>query len=224
MTGLADEAVERGFVAVFPQGTTPEDGWRPYFNIETDDDEGLADDIGFTAAILDQLEDESCINPARVYATGWSNGGLFASTLACKMQGRIAAVAAVSGVFLHEDCPDQPMPIMVLHGTADSYVPYQGGTPDEMAETAKRLGANPAQTEMFRGVVLNPIEYIDRWIEHNGCQDPPVVTEEAPRLEVSEYQDCEVETVVLEAGPHRWQPYPTARILDFVFDYKLAAG
>jgi poly(3-hydroxybutyrate) depolymerase len=93
-----------------------------------------------------------------------------------------------------------------------------------MAETAKRLGATAAQTAMFRGVVLNPIDYIDGWLEHNGCQDPPEVTEEAPRLEVSEYQDCAVETVVLEAGPHRWQPYPTARILEFFLEHELSAG
>ena len=28
------------------------------------------------------------------------------------------------------------------------------------------------------------------------------MTEEAPRLEVYTYQDCRVETVILEAGPH----------------------
>jgi poly(3-hydroxybutyrate) depolymerase len=72
---------------------------------------------------------------------------------------------------LYEDCPDQPVPMMVLHGTADSYVSYEGGASDELAETAKRLGATPAQTAMFGGAVLNPIDYIDRWLEHNGCQD-----------------------------------------------------
>ena len=90
-TGLADEAVERGFIVVFPQGTIPDDGTRPYFNIETNDDESLADDVGFTETILDQLEEEHCIDISRVYATGWSNGGLFASTLACELHDRFAA-------------------------------------------------------------------------------------------------------------------------------------
>ena len=64
ISGLAEEAVERGFIVVFPEGTIPEDGTRPYFNIGTNDDESLADDIGFTEEILDQLEEEYCITTA----------------------------------------------------------------------------------------------------------------------------------------------------------------
>ena len=224
ISGLAEEAVERGFIVVFPEGTIPEDGTRPYFNIGTNDDESLADDIGFTEEILDQLEEEYCIDNSRVYATGWSTGGMFASTLACELHDRFTAVAAVSGVLLHEDCPDRPIPIIILHGTADSYVPYQDAAPDHLAERTKSLGGSAAQIEMFRGVDLNPIDYIDLWVEHNGCQKTPEVAEEAARLEVTKYQDCGVETVILEAGVHRWEPYPTARILDFFFENQLAVG
>ncbi|KAK3333447.1 ferulic acid esterase [Cercophora scortea] len=59
------------------------------------------DDRGFTAAILDTLEREHCIDTARIYATGKSQGGGLVGQLACDpvLSKRIAAFAPVAGAF-----------------------------------------------------------------------------------------------------------------------------
>lgn len=220
MTGLRDAALEQGFIAVFPEGSVPPDGSQTYFNIQTTDDESLADDIGFVAAILDLIESQHCVDEARVYATGWSNGGWISSVLACEMGDRFAAVAGVSGVILPDDCPGS-VPIVILHGTADSIVPFDDAEPGDIADTLTEFAASPSQVELFTPL-LNPVEYIDLWVKHNGCQ-PASAVEEPPGLLITEYLGCEadVETVILEGGDHRWVEYPTEYVLDFFFEHHL---
>ncbi|KAK3692450.1 carbohydrate esterase family 1 protein [Podospora appendiculata] len=59
------------------------------------------DDRGFTAAILDALEHDHCVDTARVFATGKSQGGGFVGQLACDpvLSRRITAFAPVAGAF-----------------------------------------------------------------------------------------------------------------------------
>ena len=80
----------------------------------------LPDDVAFIGELLDYLEATLCIDPARVYATGISNGSAFAQRLACLMPDRIAAVAAVAAFVYPVVCDAAPpVPIIAFHGTAD---------------------------------------------------------------------------------------------------------
>jgi polyhydroxybutyrate depolymerase len=227
MTGLGDAALERGFIAVFPMGSIPDGASQPYFNLATTDDESLSDDIGLTEAILADVASEHCVDETRIYATGWSNGGMLASTLACELPDRFAAVASVSGVVLRDDCPDDPVPIIILHGTTDSLVPYTDAPSDYMYETVISLGANEAQAAMFAEVDEDPDDYIAQWVAQNGCQADPLEVGDSG-YDISEYQGCDqgsgVETVLLEFGGHRWTEYPTELILDFFSEHQLPAG
>ena len=99
-SGLAARAPADGFVAVFPQGSDFEGTTPSYFNLETVDDPSLADDVGFTAEILDRVEADLCIDRSRIFVSGFSNGGMFAATLGCALNDRVAAVASVAGVHL----------------------------------------------------------------------------------------------------------------------------
>src|SRR6185503_2395955 len=51
------------------------------------------DDVAFVAALLDAVPRHHAIDPRRVYATGISNGGIFAHYLAAHLAGRLAAIA-----------------------------------------------------------------------------------------------------------------------------------
>ena len=117
-------ALRDGFVAVFPQGSNLGGSTPAYFNIETVDEPLLADDVGFTGALLDRVEADLCVDRTRIYAMGFSNGGVFVSTLACKLNDRIAAVAPVAGVHLLPDCAGRRVPIIVTHGTSDPLIPF----------------------------------------------------------------------------------------------------
>ncbi len=88
------------------------------------------DDIGFTRALIDELVSRKAVDPARVYVTGMSRGGLMAFTLACALADKIAAAAAlITGMtdVQREDCrPTRPVPVMVLAGTNDWTQSYDG--------------------------------------------------------------------------------------------------
>lgn len=85
-------------------------------------------DLAFTAALLDQLERDYCVDRRRIYATGFSNGAFFSQLLACAMADRIAAVAPVSGGTLGLDCaPTRPVPMLIHHGSEDDLVPVSMG-------------------------------------------------------------------------------------------------
>jgi poly(3-hydroxybutyrate) depolymerase len=104
-------------------------------------------------------------------------------------------------------------------------VPYHGAEPGDLGVTGRKLGGNEAQAAMFAAVTLNPAEYIDLWIEHNGCSLEPISSEEGVGLEVSDYQECstrgDVEVVIADAGGHGWPRHPADRILDFLFEHQL---
>jgi polyhydroxybutyrate depolymerase len=88
-----------------------------------------ADDIGFTAAILDELQADLCVDKTRIYAAGMSNGGGFASMLSCKLPDRFAAYAIVAGALYapSSNCtPPRPSSIISIHGDNDETVPYDG--------------------------------------------------------------------------------------------------
>lgn len=127
-SGYDDLADRLGFIAVYGQGLAGREGagWastRPM-------DLGI-DELGYFAALLDQLQGRLCVDERRVYVTGFSNGGGMTEMLACYMSGRVAAVAPVSGNYYVDSkgtgChPSRPVPLLEVHGTADPVVPYGG--------------------------------------------------------------------------------------------------
>lgn len=88
------------------------------------------DDLGFVEALLDRLEDELCVDLDRVYATGMSNGGMFAHRLGCAMPERFAAIAPVGGTLARgfKCAPRAPLAMMNVYGRHDDYVSQRGDT------------------------------------------------------------------------------------------------
>lgn len=90
----------------------------------------MVDDLGFVRLLIDELVSRKLADPARIYVTGVSRGGLMAFTLACVMADRIAAVAPlITGMteYQLQDCrPARPAPIMVLAGAADRAQSFGG--------------------------------------------------------------------------------------------------
>lgn len=232
-SGLADRAVADGFVAVFPQGSNL-GGYTPaYFDLETVDEPLLADDVGFTGALLDDVEADLCIDQARIYAMGMSNGGMFVSTLACKLNDRIAAVAPVAGVHLLPDCGGRPVPIIVTHGTSDPLVPFDESDVSQIDARGlfEETAGGSAQLRMFEEVVETPAtSWVESWARHNGCKlDAPEVTTVGNTVERTAYTDCDnggdVVLQAVEGGAHEWPTSPTldttARALAFFEDHPL---
>lgn len=125
MNAIADTA---GFIVAYPEGTLDASSqlyWNAGYGTGVDD-------IGFINALIDTVITNYKVNEQRVYATGISNGGIMSNTLACELNHRIAAIASVGGtmsVLQKSTCtPTNRIPMMHVHGTADSVVPYAGNT------------------------------------------------------------------------------------------------
>jgi polyhydroxybutyrate depolymerase len=84
------------------------------------------DDVGFITAVVGDISHHVGIDPARVYATGISNGGMMAYALACNTA-VFAAFGPDSATQLGP-CPSpRPVSVLHIHGTADRLIPYNGG-------------------------------------------------------------------------------------------------
>ena len=96
----------------------------------------------WNTAALDQLEAAACVDPARVFVTGVSNGGGPTARLACDLSGRLAGVASVAGGYrtLRPCTPERPLPVLEIHGTADQVFPYGGKPRDYKASVRRWLG------------------------------------------------------------------------------------
>ena len=89
------------------------------------------DDVAFIAALVEKYVSDGTADPKRVYVTGVSNGGAMTMTLACKRADLFAAAASVIMNFTDEFAnacqPSRPVPMLMMNGTADPLIPYEGG-------------------------------------------------------------------------------------------------
>lgn len=89
------------------------------------------DDVAFIAKLVEKFVSEGRADPRRAYVTGVSNGGAMTMTLLCARADLFAAAASV--IFnLTDDManachPARPVPLLMMNGTADPLIPYQGG-------------------------------------------------------------------------------------------------
>ncbi|KAK8127096.1 Alpha/Beta hydrolase protein [Apiospora kogelbergensis] len=118
-------------IVVYPDGV--EQGWAgANYSRAT-----VPQDLQFTADLLADLRARYCVDSARVYATGMSNGAGFVDVLACNdtVGGEFAAFAPVAGAYYtnahgpNDGCkPARDLtPILEFHGGADASVHYDGG-------------------------------------------------------------------------------------------------
>ena len=121
------EAEANSFILVYPQGSCLNGAshWNPC-PIDGDN-KSTADDIGFVETMISEISSQYNLDMERIYAAGYSNGGMMAYGLANYKSDLIAAVASVSGTMLNCTGPtSHPMPVVHLHGTSDGVVSYNG--------------------------------------------------------------------------------------------------
>lgn len=189
-------ADEHGFIVVYPSGTTLRGGgtgvlpkvWllRP----EAD----LLANVTFISELIDTLEAAYNIDPTRIYANGFSNGGAMVFALSCRLSHRIAAVGTVSAAQDQRPwswCADsRPVPLINFHGTAD-LVPYNGG----------RVWASPRPFPSVSTWTAN-------WARRNRCAPNPIESVVAADVTCLEYTNCANDAAVvlytIRGGGHTW--------------------
>lgn len=89
------------------------------------------DEFAFVGQVLDDVVRRFPVDPNRILASGFSQGGSMVWYLACRMPRRFAAFAPVAGAFwepLPESCESPRPPLIHVHGTSDTTVPLAGRT------------------------------------------------------------------------------------------------
>jgi polyhydroxybutyrate depolymerase len=193
-----------GFIAVFPEGTGTPVQWDTSTGATTNPD------LDFVSHLLDRLEATRCVDQARIYATGLSDGAFMTSLLACALSNRIAAFAPVSGVQLQSPCATtRRVPILAFHGTADPILYFNGGVGTAVLNQA--LGQDgPAPPATLPPVDLDGSGYpatVAAWAEREGCAPDPVDTTVRPHVIHRVYQcppGTAVEFYIILGGGHAW--------------------
>jgi polyhydroxybutyrate depolymerase len=197
LSGFPDMAKRYDFITAVPSGRL--DGATPYWLAAPSDDNY---DVEFLGALLDRLVADFCIDSARVYSTGISNGAQMSSLLACRMPDRITAVAPVAGVEFYDSCRGRPVPVIAFHGLKDPIVTYVGGglNAARIADVDYWKGKRPKGLAVHHGVDAA----MRTWAAHNGCDAEPVEERVSPHVRRRTWQHCEAATVlyVIEDGGH----------------------
>lgn len=91
------------------------------------------DDVAFAAAVVGALEGSHGIDRSKVQAVGFSNGGGMVIRLVHQEPGLLAGATVIAATqpapenFLLGAVPAAPLPMLLIHGTHDRLVPYDGG-------------------------------------------------------------------------------------------------
>jgi polyhydroxybutyrate depolymerase len=89
------------------------------------------DDVAFIVALIEKFVADGSADPKRIFITGVSNGGAMTMTLVCARAELFAAAASVIMNLTDESAaachPSRPVPMLMMNGTADPLIPYEGG-------------------------------------------------------------------------------------------------
>jgi polyhydroxybutyrate depolymerase len=199
-------AEKNGFVVVALQGSLPGNFEGTYaWNVPlVTQREGGLDEVGFISSALGQVKKDLCVDPVRIYASGYSGGGRMLSHYICSGHGdftaagfvhslRAGAPVEVDGTWRPGDCsPARPISIMAFAGEKDNANPYAGG-------------GKPYWQYGFKTA-------IQRWSELAGCNGGAKV-ESASGVTYGLYDTCKngarIASYVFADGTHAW-PKPSA--------------
>jgi polyhydroxybutyrate depolymerase len=197
-TGLDRLAARDGFLVAYPDAAVG--NWAEDCGCSRADRLDV-NDTGLVRVLIDSVSDRYPVDRARVYAVGFSQGGLFVHRLACQMSDRVAAVASISSPIsapLAERCGARdPVAVLVMMGTLDDAYLYEG----QGWESRATLGARST---------------VELWRTIDGCEGPAKATNVPNRVAdgttvlEERWSPCnggsEVVLYTVDGGRHAWSP------------------
>ncbi len=200
LTGFSELADEEGFIVVYPAAVNRH--WNDGRNVKRfRSHREKIDDVGFIATLIDTLIRRIGVDASRVYAAGMSNGGMMCQRLGCELSPKLAAFASVGASLpenLAEQKPVMPIAVLMINGTADPIVSFQGG------------GVGLVK---LRGRVVAVPKAIEFWVKANGCEAVPMETtlvksDTGLGVHKTVYrggrEGTEVVLLTVEGGGHTW--------------------
>lgn len=212
------------FIAVYPNGI--DKGWID--GRYDRENKSKHDDVKFISNLIDTIISQYKTDTTRIFATGMSNGGFFSFHLAYKLSNRFLAIAPVCAnipkVFKNIYKPEYPVSLLLINGTKDPLVKYDGG----------KVGFDFAKA---RGYSLSTDESIDMFLQNNKIIGKPK-TEEIPNKDDDDECDAikytytgglnntEVVLIKIENGGHTWpggkRNFPKKLVGNLCKDFKAA--
>lgn len=191
--GLDKQADKFGFIVVYPTASTA--NWAEGCNCNRPDLDGV-DDVGFLDKVTQELDEKYSIDKNRLYIMGFSQGGMFAQRLACERSDTYKAFASVAAMIsepLSRVCfPPRPVSMMMINGTADSVLPFNG---------------IPSGSFATKGAY----ETLVMWKNRNSCVgtiNSETYRDSSPRTILHKVQGCpenaDVRLYEIGNGPHVW--------------------
>jgi polyhydroxybutyrate depolymerase len=180
-SNLSASSDNHGFIVVYPQGLS--DSWNAGACCGSPPGEGN-DDVQFARDLVAHLQTQYCIDPDRIYSTGFSNGAMMSHRLGCEAADLFAAIAPVSGQIGVSSCaPSRPIPVWEIQGTADLILPFNGL--GSLADT------------------------IAGWVQRNGCTDgQPAEIYKNGSTACHGYTACQegadIHVCEIQGGGHNW--------------------
>ncbi len=196
-------ADREGFMVVYPDAVAK--NWNDGRTEHLKPENLGVDDVGFIVAIIDHLKSQYNINSRRIFTTGMSNGGFMSTRLLCDradlFRGGAVLTASISEGYFPECNPTQPVGVLVMNGTADPIVPYQGGE-------IRLFGKS-------RGRIISHDDFVSFWKEKNGCleelsseQLPNSNRRDGTRITIRKFQNCSpggaLKVYEVQGGGHTW--------------------
>ncbi|GKY87980.1 alpha/beta hydrolase family esterase [Sinisalibacter aestuarii] len=154
-------AEQYGFVVAYPSA------WGRVWNIG----EGVGaerlrpqrDDLAYLDWMMADIRKRAEIDPRRIFLVGFSQGGMIGFSYACKRPGLFRAVATVASQLpelLADDCTRRPPHgVLMIHGSDDRVVPYEGGQVPSGPLALMRLRGHDETVQLFARL--------------NGCSGAP---------------------------------------------------
>lgn len=194
-SGFSQLAEQHSFIVAYLQGLPSGDNGPPFWAEVGPMDYGV-DDVLFVSDLISKLQSTLCIDVHRIYATGFSDGGGMTGYLACRLSGRIAAFAPMSGNFYNAPggChPTRPVPIVDFHGLLDTVLPYNGISTQENASWP-----------------LPPIpQWLREWAIRDGCTQGPTIILKQSNVTGEQWSNCQGSATIVHyrfQGGHSFPP------------------
>lgn len=181
-----------GFIVVYPEGY--KNSWAEGSQLYAADQANI-DDVLFTKALIDRISSKYSVDSSRIYATGFSSGGMMVQRLGCDLSEQLAGIAVIGATFpikTYQQCnPEKAIPVLMIHGSEDAGVPWQG---------------DPDYTSIPKSVEF--------WLNNNGCNETPEkgsffdVKDDDTSIEINRYTNCSsgknVTLFRVQGGGHAW--------------------
>ena len=148
------------------------------------------DDVGFLDAVIQELDADPGIDPARIALVGFSNGGRMAYEVDCALPGVVTTLIAVLAAPATPCDASAPVSLLAVATADDPEVPYASGTGADLGLTAVT-------------------DVAAAWRGRDGCSDTVTTQTTAGNLVSAAWSDCrwgtQVELATYSSGGHEWQ-------------------